>query len=147
MYKKNGKKKAKMCANKLIQVRREIKTKNFCRPRPPTHLLPSLYIGSPDNGTECVLPRIRCSLLVKITNPQASEHPYSVLQIPLSVRTLYFVWLLFCLYVEYYFRTVGSITHTHTHTHTQPSKKKIKHIHFLIKLWKIVCLLDRASSW
>jgi hypothetical protein len=47
--KKEGKKKGKNCVNKLIQMRRETKTKNACKHRPPTHLLlPFLYIGSPD---------------------------------------------------------------------------------------------------
>jgi hypothetical protein len=54
MYQTNtGKKKGRNRVNKLIQVRRETKTKNACKHRPPTHLLlPSLYIGSPDKYRE-----------------------------------------------------------------------------------------------
>ena len=80
-------------------------------------------------GPECILSRIRYPLLVTITYPPPNEHPCSMVHIHLSVWTLCLVWLLLCLYVEYYFCTVGSITHI------QPQQKK--HIHFLIKIWKI----------
>jgi hypothetical protein len=55
--------------NKLTQVRRETKTKNACKDRPPTHLLLSSLHWKPRQvqGVNVYFKRIRYPLLVTIT--------------------------------------------------------------------------------